>query len=388
LHAVAGCDEISAVQAADPSISISELRLSRVDVSRDLAVIESPMLPTGNLRVSNEVTPAQTLEVIGYPNGISGFHRMNVITNRPEMTRIRNRIPPTVSAAFASRNSPALATQVLDILGDLQVGHSGAPALNHEGRVVAIVNGGIGSGQYGIGWAIPMSDAAFRPIEDVAQEVRALIRSEHFSLFTAEAGVDSSLGRRERNALMLLGLAEYLRDPTLSCRLGAGTIDFDPNEFINGLRPMLTSAAIQAQPFLSNDLQSSFTDIIDLNVDSDAQLSRLFGFVGDNKRRTSILLGYGVGRYFLEVLMYYSVAEAERRGVFAELSVFDVLEANVLQECLENSVEVNRQVLTGQAIRVGIGDIGSSLPSIEVAARSEQAARLALDTILNTFFVR
>lgn len=158
LHGVADCTQIHALSDENGPI-FTNLTIHAVDIDHDVALLSSAelqALPPEGLPVAEE-NDVQTreLRVIGYPLGLDEQDVLVdvAINYTPTLQSI---IPDTnLSDAFKARNSPNLMVEVFRVQTHLVPGHSGAPLLDNEGRVVAVANGGIQDGTVEIGWAMP-----------------------------------------------------------------------------------------------------------------------------------------------------------------------------------------------------------------------------------------
>ena len=96
------------------------------------------------------------MEAVGYPMGTKAMLRTPVDIN-PGLLELKDIIETHIIDYLELRASPAPDVEVYSVQGDMQPGHSGAPIIDREGRVLAIGNGGLKSGTIGHGWAIPVA---------------------------------------------------------------------------------------------------------------------------------------------------------------------------------------------------------------------------------------
>ncbi|MBV7336177.1 serine protease [Chloroflexi bacterium TSY] len=154
LHGVADC---TILRALGTQFDIPNLEIVKVDTEHDLAMLWSNQI-TGTSGLEMEVNPeidvGAGLYVIGYPYNLAVQLPTADMSYRGKTTLI-NLVPDDLIAPLEIRGSPALAIEVLSIEGHLLPGHSGAPILNENNRLVGIGNGGLDAGRVEIGWAVP-----------------------------------------------------------------------------------------------------------------------------------------------------------------------------------------------------------------------------------------
>jgi S1-C subfamily serine protease len=150
LHVVAGADHIR-VTFADGSVSDASVTAARPE--HDLAVLQAHTIPddleAATMRASKDLRPGDEIAVIGYPFGIG----------------------PSVSAGVVSGLNRAFEGSGKQQLSDLiqfdaaaNPGNSGGPLITMDGEVVGIVTAILNPTRartfLGIGFAVPMEDAA------------------------------------------------------------------------------------------------------------------------------------------------------------------------------------------------------------------------------------
>lgn len=173
LHGVAGCKTINAIPDGDASLV--DLTITQVDIARDVALLGSKQLdalPLDGLEPELETNESvyEGLQIVGYHSGIARQAPPEAVTLR-EITDLFDLVPDPLLRALGKRRSPALDIKVLNISGNLLPGHSGAPILSGEGRVVGVGNGGIDLGRVGWGWAIPWQDIDWKTVTAGSEEV-------------------------------------------------------------------------------------------------------------------------------------------------------------------------------------------------------------------------
>ncbi len=197
LHGVAWCDQYIATQGFERNaIDLTDLKLSAVDVDRDIAFLSSNQLknvpggPLGKTSYQNYLN--DSLKVVGYPDGalsqISHFLRYHENPLRPLGSwhqKIKN--------MCQQRNSPNCRTKVLLVAGEpLIAGHSGSPIFNQTGLVVGIAGGGLKGGVSLMNWIIPFMDVELRPVSEFTSRLDSLRKKDINHLFASVSTVDES----------------------------------------------------------------------------------------------------------------------------------------------------------------------------------------------------
>jgi hypothetical protein len=158
LHGIAGCRTITAHGRFH---SYSDLKVGGIDLRKDVALLtrtdmdgSQGLLPVQSQQRMQEVAqPGARLTVVGYPDGIKGQATTHL--NARPIRPLRDLVPAEAVELLTTRGSPSPDTAVLFIEGHLIPGHSGAPVMDAQGRVVAVGDGGISKGTVEHGWAIP-----------------------------------------------------------------------------------------------------------------------------------------------------------------------------------------------------------------------------------------
>jgi hypothetical protein len=172
LHGVVGCQHITA-RHPETNRWYSGLTIRRVDVDRDVALLEVPGLPRGGgLKPSASGEPAgAAVVVLGHPAAVQAVWDMPLTLSERVLRTLESFLPPALNTAARKRRSPSLDIHVLALNGPLQPGHSGAPVLDAVRRdVLGVGSGGIGDGTLNIGWAIPISQITWQAPADVTKE--------------------------------------------------------------------------------------------------------------------------------------------------------------------------------------------------------------------------
>jgi len=189
LHGVADCKRIMVSVRRGPVLT-QPFAIEKVDISRDVALISSPELAqqeAAGLEVADRVAweTLTRIEVYGHPYGLNGL-QTTLELRRPPTTELKELLPAAPLSVMRARQSPNHLTQVMSIQGNLLPGHSGAPILDPNGRVLGIANGGLKEGAVGISWAVPFQGIKWDE-EGWAARVRALAQLNPNVLFAAEA---------------------------------------------------------------------------------------------------------------------------------------------------------------------------------------------------------
>lgn len=170
LHGVAGCNFITARQDSEHGQTFTNLILGFADRTHDAALLtstsirgvdgfqEAPHIPEGPMEVW----------VIGHPSNVPGLHEMQLSVPTAGVRLLGDLVPPGQFKTLQRRASPSVAARILSVNGDLQPGHSGAPIVDGNRRVIAIANGGLAGGTVGIGWGILLQDVAWKDADQNA----------------------------------------------------------------------------------------------------------------------------------------------------------------------------------------------------------------------------
>ena len=186
LHGVADCDKIEAKN--DAGFTADNLEIIKVDIDRDVALLGRETLEDLSIdglivETSVEGLLDEDLFVIGYP--------ANLLTQRVTdlkylgLRKLHELIPEDTSllTPLDRRNSPNLNIKVLNLLGHLLPGYSGAPILNQANKLIGVSNGGLNAGIIEIGWAVPWQDINWQLISDEDERLVAL-KASNPSLFS------------------------------------------------------------------------------------------------------------------------------------------------------------------------------------------------------------
>ena len=193
LHGVADCtDDFTARNNAN--LVITRLKRSKVDVDRDLVLMDSPELDqfsTIGITAGTGVSwsALKSVRVYGYPRETKLEGRPISVLDPPikELSATLPPNPPELRDALKLRGSPSHLVRILHLADGLVPGHSGAPVLDEQSRVIAVADGGLKD--VGTSWAIPLQDADW---EDAANNKRVsqLSGLKLDVLFASERGPD------------------------------------------------------------------------------------------------------------------------------------------------------------------------------------------------------
>jgi len=198
LHGVVGCRIVTAQQSGSNGIVIQDLRITEVDIDRDVAVLNADETPPPNVlglvRAKESDRPIG-LKVWGFPMGVREPFDTNVALRSVQFTSW-NEMTPEARLAMRERGSPGAGIRMLSIQGPVTTGHSGSPILNADGAVMGITNGGLAGGTIDVALAAPIWDLSFRPATALRNELQRL-----GALGSAKLFMESDAVRRGKDAL-------------------------------------------------------------------------------------------------------------------------------------------------------------------------------------------
>jgi hypothetical protein len=189
LHGVADCQKVTASSRKGLFLD-QPLTLVKIDVDHDVALLSSPQLDASGsdgLEVSGRVIwqSLESVTAFGHPYGISSLETTLTLRN-PPLTPLKDLVPADPLSVLKERRSPNHLINVLSLQGNLLPGHSGAPILDTENRVIGIANGGLKEGFAGISWAIPFKDIDWDSPSSGGR-LKALAKLDPNILFAADA---------------------------------------------------------------------------------------------------------------------------------------------------------------------------------------------------------
>lgn len=160
LHAVVGCNP--RIVYSQDKRDQSPATIEKVSLEADLALLKLER-DLGLDPIKHITSPPNTREQFytwGYPHGVgemidlrtefAGGLKGGVTTLEDAFGGVKD-----LNQLFSGQNYPQKSTSILRVTTTIQPGHSGAPILDSQGRVVAIADGGLLDGVKGINWSIP-----------------------------------------------------------------------------------------------------------------------------------------------------------------------------------------------------------------------------------------
>ena len=176
LHGVADCETITAISDVTDE-RLEGLTLAEVDIARDIAIVSASagdLADSGYDVADANNTVYRELEVIGYPYGREkqAFVTSITITEREALANIVR--GPDRSRAFIARKSPSLDIEVFNLQASTVPGHSGAPVITADGKLLGMVDGGLKEGTIEVAWAIPWEDVQLVAVETVEFELNRI----------------------------------------------------------------------------------------------------------------------------------------------------------------------------------------------------------------------
>jgi hypothetical protein len=173
LHGVADSQNIT-VTSIDGKFKGGSVTVSMVDIPNDLALLTSTELaaesPDGLDHAPSTTILANTkVFVVGYPLGTYLEETtLPFVVGDPPRYELGRKLNVDLREALRKRNSPSLTTTVLFLVGPLHPGHSGAPVLDANNRVVGVADGSIGLSA-GYGWAISYDQIRWKSVRENQQ---------------------------------------------------------------------------------------------------------------------------------------------------------------------------------------------------------------------------
>ena len=155
-HVVAGCSNVRVQFPGGPSFTA---RPERELASHDLVLLRlSAASGRQPVRIGDAIPPIHSqVAAVGYALGApTPDDKLLTITaaNAPPGAKLRDMLPLSFQQQLQASGALSLATEILRLDGNLLSGHSGAPLIAHDGRVVAIGSGGLQNGAGGLVWAV------------------------------------------------------------------------------------------------------------------------------------------------------------------------------------------------------------------------------------------
>jgi len=213
LHGVVGCRTIAAFQP-DSNERFLEMQITRADLDNDVALISSTEIKspfkTGYEPLRQLPEQFQTLRVIGFPLNTKGVISTTVTVRQGTITTWANMDSKTISRLL-KRGSPNVNARMLSIQGHFLPGHSGAPVLDRQDRVVAIAIGGLAEGHAEISLASLFLELNLQ--QNLGERLKELSSKPIADLFALSGESESeALRKRLREQLGILYSREnYLK---------------------------------------------------------------------------------------------------------------------------------------------------------------------------------
>ena len=235
LHGVVGCSRITLRSHDDQLGRDSVVHIVKIDIDRDIALLSSRDLE-GKPRLGMEVASSEEYRTVkhvfvrGFPLAIDDL-RSSLEIRVPALISLSSILPPVPRSKLRSRDSPSIMLTVLSIQGDLLPGHSGAPILDDQGRVLAMADGGLRG--TGIGWAVPFNDIDLEDDLDT-QRLKILQEANVGELFAFESPQGPREPPKEPPTEETPGTEAHVRQDAdgfsfdlEGCRLAGGEIECD-----------------------------------------------------------------------------------------------------------------------------------------------------------------
>ncbi|TVQ19200.1 MAG: serine protease [Bacteroidetes bacterium] len=161
LHVVAGVDDRN-IRITNHANQASGARVIGVFKEADLALLELTIDLGLSPLVVERVDPNSTDEfyIWGFPHGIYQMAGDHIRFSRsigpaPTLNSLINNTD--FKFTLQRQGYPLPDAQILRVSSTIQPGHSGAPILNRNGRVIGVADGGLRSGTARLNWAFPAS---------------------------------------------------------------------------------------------------------------------------------------------------------------------------------------------------------------------------------------
>lgn len=219
LHVVVGCQRLS---VGYQQLDVRPARVARVLRQADLALLSvdaPPAVPTLSLAPRPPPIGA-VVDVFGFALGqpTRDTHPLQMTFANQEAPLLGDVLPDAERADIRKVGFPALETQVLRLDGNLLPGHSGAPLIDAEGKVVGVGSGGLERGAVGVGWAIRAQYVDGLPASTEAVPTTAAEASSAFAVAVPSPSGDDGvrcggMTLHRRRVLPLADIAATSDDP-------------------------------------------------------------------------------------------------------------------------------------------------------------------------------
>jgi hypothetical protein len=230
----------------DKYIGYDNVKLIKVDIARDLALVSSPEIDliSGQIGFEEQLVLKESekdadtrnaellagLKVIGFPKALFLHQRFDLTLARRRLTPLSDILSQLggIYDELSARRSPLVADEVLSLSGFLQPGLSGAPVLNKDNRLVGVINGRIPSDPgeaRGSGWAIPTplrlaDNTIWKDPKEVETELNR-IRGRKLTFHTAIVTDPEDIGRFSRTVEAQKRFTEFAKKQDLAQALVA-----------------------------------------------------------------------------------------------------------------------------------------------------------------------
>jgi Trypsin-like peptidase domain len=160
-----GMTAATAITAENKRNNYYDLRIVRVDMVRDIAIVSNDQLERASGAEGLALSPSTSFpsnvnyKSYGHPYGVQIVPRDDIKLANPSRIILSQRIPGPEQALYANRNSPSPSIGVIEIRYDFGNGESGAPILNQQNQVIGMLDGGFD--YINISWAIPVNEVRF-----------------------------------------------------------------------------------------------------------------------------------------------------------------------------------------------------------------------------------
>jgi hypothetical protein len=151
--------------------------------------------------------------VVGYPYGQYKqlSYPVEFHSNPREKLELILAAAPSILDKFRQRRSPDPTEEVLVMRGLILPGHSGAPIVNPQRRVVGVALGGLAGGLTQINWMVGFADIRWEDASELTAEIQALRAMDLTELFASP--IDPTAGTPEPSGVRISGRVIYNGEP-------------------------------------------------------------------------------------------------------------------------------------------------------------------------------
>lgn len=214
-HVVAGCDEIELWYEYANGTPSRTSTLSRVLKRHDLALLTVSNPPTSAyFTIAGALDPDKDLKALGYGLGSPSLSDLDL---RVAFGSARlNQMLPTENMRDLARTSIDTSQTIIRFSRPLMPGMSGGPIFDANGRVVAVVAGGLKNGAVSSSWGWPATLVATLRQSKETPDRNVSVTGTTFAFATDDKGDAESL---------TCGSLTFVKDNTLSFAEAASTSD-------------------------------------------------------------------------------------------------------------------------------------------------------------------